>query len=949
MQTGEEKALWHSRTVQEAAEALGTELKTGLMAAQAKDRLDQYGSNELAERPRPGFWQLLLAQFNSFLVIILIVAALVSLLLGEMVEAGAIMAIVILNAVMGVIQEGKAEEALAALKRMAAPEAHVLRGGRRVTVPARELVPGDIAFLEAGNYVPADLRLIESVNLRIDEASLTGESVPVEKVAGVKLSEDVPLGDRLNCAFMGTTVTYGRGMGLVVATGMQTQIGLIAEMIQSYEEEPTPLQVRLDQLGRWLGWGSLIVCGVVFIEAIIQDTDFSVIFSQGLMPYLQQTQEQIVELFIVAVSLAIAAVPEGLAAVVTICLALGMREMVRRHALIRRLPAVETLGSATVICSDKTGTLTQNEMMTVRLYVADWRLDVSGRGYEPTGEFTNYGTPSDPRDNAEIMALLSGSLLCSDALLEKVESEDGGDQYRIVGDPTEGAMVVAAAKAGLWREELEGKLPRVAEVPFDSDRKRMSTIHRLDGQGSDWAEQGQEGAERPEYVAYVKGAPDVMLPLCDTILEDGVDMPLTAARRQHVENTIRDLGQGGLRVLAVTYRYLDRLPDAVTAEEVEKGLSLIGLVAMMDPARPEVGPAVDQARTAGIRTVMITGDYPDTARAVAQEIGLLRPGGEVITGTELNEASDAQLAGRIDDVDVFARVSPQHKVRIVEALKARDHVVAMTGDGVNDAPALKRASIGVAMGITGTDVSKETADMVLTDDNYASIVSAVEQGRIIYSNIRKFVYYLISCNVAEIMIIFLATLAGSSSPLNAIQLLWLNLLTDGLPALALGMEKGDPDIMEQPPRPVHEPIINRFMIVGIVVQTIAITVSVLVAYYIGLSWDGSSLVLAQTMAFVALSASELVRAYTARSERASLLRLGVFGNKYMQYAVSFSIALLLGAVYIPFLQPIFDTAPLGMREWMVVLPLLLVPGIAAEITKAIVRANTRRRPAMATV
>jgi len=949
MQTGEKKILWHSRTVQEAAEALGTELKTGLTVAQAKDRLDQYGSNELAERPRPGFWQLLLAQFNSFLVIILIVAAFVSLLLGEMVEAGAIMAIVILNAVMGVIQEGKAEEALAALKKMAAPEAHVLRGGRRVTVPARELVPGDIVFLEAGNYVPADLRLIESVNLRIDEASLTGESVPVEKMAGVKLSEDIPLGDRLNCAFMGTTVTYGRGMGLVVATGMQTQIGLIAEMIQSYEEEPTPLQVRLDQLGRWLGWGSLIVCGVVFIEAIIQDTDFSVIFSQGLMPYLQQAQEQIVELFIVAVSLAIAAVPEGLAAVVTICLALGMREMVRRHALIRRLPAVETLGSATVICSDKTGTLTQNEMMTVRLYVADWRLDVSGRGYEPTGEFTNYGTPSDPRDNAEIMALLSGSLLCSDALLEKVESEDGGDQYRIVGDPTEGAMVVAAAKAGLWREELEGKFPRVAEVPFDSDRKRMSTIHRLDERGADWSEQGQEGKEGAEYIVYVKGAPDVMLPLCDTILEDGVDIPLTAARRQHVENTIRDLGQGGLRVLAVTYRYLDRLPDEVTADKVEKGLSLIGLVAMMDPARPEVGSAVDQARTAGIRTVMITGDYPDTARAVAQEIGLLRPGGEVITGTELNETSDEQLAERIDDVDVFARVSPQHKVRIVEALKARDHVVAMTGDGVNDAPALKRASIGVAMGITGTDVSKETADMVLTDDNYASIVSAVEQGRIIYSNIRKFVYYLISCNVAEIMIIFLATLAGSSSPLNAIQLLWLNLLTDGLPALALGMEKGDPDIMEQPPRPVHEPIINRSMIVGIVVQTIAITASVLVAYYTGLSWDGSSPVLAQTMAFVTLSASELVRAYTARSERASLLRLGVFSNKYMQYAVSFSIVLLLGAVYIPFLQPIFDTVPLGTREWTVVLPLLLVPGIAAEITKAIVRASTRRRPAAATV
>jgi Ca2+-transporting ATPase len=937
---------WHSRTAQQVADALGTGLETGLTTDQAKARLAEYGSNELAERPRPGFWQLLLGQFNNFIIIILIVAAAVSFLLGEAIEAGAIMAIVILNAVLGVIQEGKAEEALAALKKMAGPEAHVLRDGHRVTVPARELVPGDVVFLEAGNYVPADLRLVRSVNLRIDEASLTGESVPVEKMASADLPPDVSLGDRLNCAFMSTTVTYGRGAGIVVATGMQTQIGLIAEMIQSYEEEPTPLQVRLDQLGRWLGWGSLVVCAIVFVEAIIQDTNLAAISGQGLMPYLTQSQEQLVELFIVAVSLAIAAVPEGLPAVVTICLALGMREMVRRHALIRRLPAVETLGSATVICSDKTGTLTQNEMMAVRLYVADWRLDVSGQGYAPRGEFTNYGTPSDPRDNPEMMALLTGSLLCSDALLEEVESEDEDDepeQYRIVGDPTEGAMVVAAAKAGLWREEVEKQLPRVAEVPFDSERKRMSTIHRLDD-SSPLVVGAGEGAE---YVAYVKGAPDVVLPFCHSILEDGTDVLLSPARIQHIENTIRDLAQGGLRVLAVAYRYLDRLPDPVGADAVERDLTLIGLVAMIDPARPEVGPAVERARTAGIRTVMITGDYPDTARAVAQEIGLLRPGGEVLTGAELDETSDEHLAERIEDVDVFARVSPQHKVRIIEALREQDHVVAMTGDGVNDAPALKRASIGVAMGVTGTDVSKETADMVLTDDNYASIVSAVEQGRIIYSNIRKFVYYLISCNMAEIMVIFLATLAGSSSPLNAIQLLWLNLLTDGLPALALGMEKGDPDTMEQPPRPVREPIIDRLMVVGIVVQTIAITASVLAAYAIGLGWDSSNPALAQTMAFVTLSASELVRAYTARSERASLFRLGLFTNRMMQYAVLVSVALLLGAVYLPFLQPIFNTVPLGVKEWTVVMPLLLIPGVAAEITKAVMRMRARERLSVA--
>ncbi len=818
---------------------------------------------------------------------------------------------------------------------MAAPEARVERDDHRVSIPARELIPGDIVFLEAGSYIPADLRLIETANLKIDEASLTGESMPVEKRADVTLSESVPLGDRRNLAFMGTTVTYGRGAGIVVETGMQTEIGLIAEMIQSYEAEATPLQRRLDQLGRWLGWGTLVISAIVFVEALIQDTNLSLMFSDGLLPYWEQTQQQIVELFIVAVSLAVAAVPEGLPAVVTIVLALGMQEMVRRHALIRRLPAVETLGSATVICSDKTGTLTQNEMTAVRLYVANLRLDVSGEGYQPKGRFTNYGDPADPYDHPEILALLTGGLLSSDAQLEPVSSEEGVDEsethYRMVGDPTEGALVVAAAKAGLWREEVEDRLPRVAEIPFDSDRKRMTTIHR--GQS-----RGLEESGGAEYVAYVKGAPDVMLSLCDSILENGVDVPLTPGRRQHIDNVIRDLGGDGLRVLAVAYRHLDEVPDEPDPDEVEQDLSLIGLVAMTDPARPEVKPAIEKARRAGIRTMMITGDYPDTALAIAEEINLVKSdNGRVLTGADLEGMSDEELLAEIDEVDVFARVSPKHKVRIVEALKARDQVVAMTGDGVNDAPALKRASIGVAMGITGTDVTKETADMVLTDDNYASIVSAVEQGRVIYSNIRKFVYFLISCNMAEIMVIFLGTLFGSGSPLSAIQLLWLNLLTDGAPALALGLETGDPDIMERPPRPVHEPIINRLMTLGISVQTVAITAVVLAAFYLGRMWEPGNPFLAGTMAFVTLSASELARAYTARSERASLFRLGVFSNKYMQYAVVLSVVLLLSAVYVPFLQPIFDTVPLGAREWSVILPLLLAPSVAAEVTKAAIR------------
>jgi len=927
---------WHALSVEDTLSALQTDMGLGLSAAEAQRRLAENGPNELTERPRPGFWKLLLDQFNNFLILILIAAALLSLALGEMEEAVAILAIVILNAVLGVVQEKRAEEALAALKKMSAPEARVLRDGHRIVIPARELVPGDVVFLEAGNYVPADLRLVESANLRIDEASLTGESVAVEKKADKMLAGDAPLGDRVNRAFMGSTVTYGRGIGVVTETGMKTQIGLIAEMIQSFEQELTPLQRRLDQLGRWLGGGALIICGVVFFVTVIRDTDLRLL-QQGVTVYWGQSAGMLLDLFLTAVSLAIAAVPEGLPAVVTICLAIGMQEMARRNALIRRLPAVETLGSATAICSDKTGTLTQNEMTAVRLYVANLRLDISGQGYQPVGAFDNYGTPVDPRSRPEVLALLTGSLLCSDAQLEK-----DGDGYRMVGDPTEGSLVVAAAKAGLWREEVEARLPRVAEIPFDSERKRMTTIHRLDGRQA----VGVDGEVSGGYVAYVKGAPDVMMDRCRAILEEGHDVELTPARREHIRNVIRDLGREALRVLAVGYRILDELPEELDPEEIEQDLTLIGLVAMIDPARPEVGPAVEKARRAGIRSIMITGDYPDTARAIAEQVGLLRPGGEVISGAALNEMSDEELVERIEGVDVFARVSPQHKVRIVEALRARGHVVAMTGDGVNDAPALKRADIGVAMGITGTDVSKEVADMVLTDDNYASIVSAIERGRIIYSNIRKFVYYLLSCNIAEIMTIFVATLIGYLPPLTPIQLLWLNLLTDGAPALALGLEEGDPDIMDQPPRPPQEPIINRSMVQGIVVQTVAITSAVLAAFFIGLRWGNGDYKLGRTMAFVTLSTSELLRAYTARSERYPLLKLGLFGNKVMQYAVGASTLLMLAAVYLPFLQPFFDTVPLGLREWAVMLPLLFIPAVVAEINKALAyRAQKARQTA----
>jgi len=939
---------WHTKAPEDVVKALRSHHEKGLDPEEAARRLAEEGPNELEEQPRPSFWSMLLDQFKDFLVLILIVASLISMLLGDWIEAGAILAIVILNGVLGVIQESKAEEALAALQKMAAPEAEVIRGGHRLRIPARELVRGDIVLLEAGNYVPADLRLLEAVNLRIDEASLTGESVPVRKQATGIFDREIPLGDRRNMAYMGTLVTYGRGKGVVVNTGMYTQLGLIAGMIQSYEEEPTPLQIKLAQLGKTLGWGALAICAVVFLLGWLR----------GLPP---------LEMFITAVSLAIAAVPEGLPAVVTICLALGMQRMVRRHALLRKLPAVEALGSATAICSDKTGTLTQNQMTVVRLVTAEDIFLVTGEGYRPKGEFyeisdDNY-TPDnpvflpepvkvDPLDKPETDLLLRAAAQCNDARLESSGEVNGVPTWRMVGDPTEGALITMAIKGGVRQDLLAKILPRVAEVPFDSERKCMSTIHEIKKEKLTQRMRDNlrevlkaKGIPMREdqtfYVAYIKGAPDVILERCDYIYREGRVEPLDEKTRQHVEKLNRDLAADALRVLGFAINVFPELPEP-RPENVERDLVFVGLAGMIDPPRSEVKKAVQTAREAGIRTVMVTGDYPDTARAIAEQIGMLRSSSEVLTGRELQELDDEELFQRAASVDIYARVSPQHKVRIVEALKAHDHIVAMTGDGVNDAPALKRADIGVAMGITGTDVAKETADMVLTDDNYASIVAAVEEGRVIYSNIRKFVFYLLSCNVGEILIIFLATLLRWPLPLTAIQLLVLNLITDGAPALALGLEKGDPDIMKRPPRPPDEPVINREMAWRIVIQSIAITAATLVAFRAGLRWFPDELHRAQTMAFATLSISELLRAYTSRSDRYNLWQIGPFSNKYMQYAVLASLLILLGVIYIPLLDPIFDTAPLGLREWSIILPMLLVPALVAEITKVFVRRRGER-------
>jgi len=951
---------WHALKAEEVLNHLEVQDK-GLTSEEAKKRLEHYGPNQLKEAPRPTFLQTLWEQLNNFVVILLIIASIISALLGDYIEASAIMAIVVLNAVLGIVQERRAEEALAALKKLAAPDAQVIRDGHRLSIPAHELVLGDIVFLEAGNYIPADVRLLEAVNLRVEEASLTGESLPVQKNAATVLEKNVPLGDRKNTAFMGTLVSYGRGRGVVTSTGMHTQLGLIATMLQNVETEVTPLQRRLDQLGKSLSVAALFLVAIVFIVALINYTNINELFT-GPLAYLGEYAADITEVFIIAISLAIAAVPEGLPAVVTISLALGMREMIKRHALIRKLSSVETLGSATIICSDKTGTLTQNEMTVTRLWVDGRFITVTGTGYVPKGDFLVDGQKVMISKYPAAQTALWLGLLNNDAFLETTGEEDSQRTYRIVGDPTEGALLVAAAKAGAAHIDIKEAYPRESEVPFDSERKRMITVHDVVTPRAEDPSPFTDEKHKNWDVIAVKGAPDVVLELCTQYQDlDDTPRPLGTESRERILAANDELTKDALRVLGLAYRVTRDVPDnpeQVKAEELEKDLVFVGLIGMIDPPRTEVRPALERAREAGIRTVMITGDYPNTARAIAETIGLLQHGRKVMTGAQLDATSDKELKKVIEDTAVFARVSPEHKMRIVDALQANDEIVAMTGDGVNDAPAIKRADIGVAMGITGTDVAKETADMVLTDDNYASIVSAVEQGRIIYSNIRKFVFFLLSSNVAEIMIIFLATLAGLPAPLTAIQLLWLNLITDGAPALALAVEKGDPDIMQQKPRKKSEPIINRSMMLGLGVQTVAQTGAVLTAFALGLiwhleagasvagnpltyllqhDWRGVDVQSAETMAFVTLSLCELFRAYTVRSERASIFQIGVFSNRYMQYAVGLSIALLLLVCSVPFLQPIFNTHFLSGREWAIVVGLALIPATAEEITKFFLR------------
>ena len=918
----------HAASSEEIAGELRTDPRVGLTTRQVAERLAESGLNELPKVPGTPFWKRMASQLRGVIVFILLAAVALSITLGDWIEAGVILAIVLLNAVFGSLQEARAAKALESLQELAAPAARVLRGGRTIDVAARELAPGDVVLLGAGSIVPADLRLVESSHLRVDESSLTGESAPAGKRADVVLEPSLPVGDRMNCAFTGTTVTYGRGAGIVVATGLKTELGKIASEIETEVDEGTPLQRKLDEFGRIMGVAVLAVCALVFVVGFFRNPEAGLLFREGFAAYVTGARATISGLFVVAVSLAVAAVPEGLPAVVTMSLALGTREMLRRNALVRRLPSVETLGSTTVICTDKTGTLTQNRMTVASIWTphAEYTFAGSSSGAKPG--ILLEGSPVDVGEHPALrMALLAGSL-CNDAeLIEGAES-------RFLGDPTEGALVLAAVAAGV---KPEGAIvPRVAEVPFDSERKRMTTIHRV-------AEQPAGPSGGSAYTAFVKGSPDGILDLCARIETDVGPMPLSDDDRHEILEANRTMAERGLRLLAVAYRPLGDVDEEPSAEDVESDLTFLALMALHDPPRPEVADAVAAALRAGLRSVMITGDHVATAKAVAEQIGILRQGGHVVTGSDLDRMTDEELRSVIAETDVFARVSPQHKVRIVGALKSNGEVVAMTGDGVNDAPALKRADVGIAMGITGTDVAKQTADMVLTDDNYATIVAAVEQGRIIYANIRKTVFYLLSCNFAEIAILFVATLLGWPPPLAAIQLLWLNLVTDGAPALALAMEKGEPGIMDRPPRVATERIVNAKMARGIAFHAGALSAAVLAAF--GVALRGGRPHLAGTMAFVTLVIAELLRAYTARSEDTQLIKVGVFSNRWMQAAVLTSLGLALAVLYLPFLRPLFDVRPIGATAWGLILPFALVPALLIEVRKGLpwVPAGRRKR------
>ncbi len=882
----------HAADVDAAVRRLEADPAAGLTSPEAAERLARYGPNMLPEAPGRSLVAAFVSQFTSFLILLLLAATVVAAAIGEIVDAVAISAIVFFAALLGFLQEWRAERAIAALRAMAAPEARVLRDGAPTAVPAGSIVPGDIVLLDVGNYVPADLRLVESHMLEVNEASLTGESAPVRKSAAAVLPPQTEVADRLNSSFAGTIVTYGRGVGLAVATGGETEIGRIAELIARPVVGPTPLQRRMSELGRYLGVAAIAVSAIVFVAGLVRGLD-------------------LVEIGLTAISLAVAAVPEGLAAVVVISLALGMQRMARRRALIRRLAAVETLGSATVIASDKTGTLTRGEMTVTALYTGPGRLaiEVTGGGYEPVGDFRSDGITVDPAADGHLELLLTAGALCNDARLEQ---RDG--RWQVIGDTTEGALVVAARKAGLDWERIESSQARTHELPFTSERARMTTVHKFEDRA----------------IAYMKGAPEVVLASCLQRRHGDAVVPLTEGEERDILDANLQLASKGLRVLALSYRIVPQGPDM---DSLESEMVFLGLAAMQDPPREEAMEAVAACRGAGIRAVMITGDHGATAVAIARDLRLADDLSDVLTGAQLEEMTDEELREAATRTAVYARISAAQKVRIVEAMQAGGEVVAVTGDGVNDAPALHGADIGVAMGITGTDVAKEAADMVITDDNFASIVAAVEEGRHIFANIRNFVVYLLGGNIGEIIVVFIGVISGLPLPLLPIQILFINLVSDGPTALTLGFEPGYPGALKHPPRPVNEPLLPIVLWRAVIFRGLLIGATVLTTYFVWLEVLDHSEGASRTIAFSTLVLSQVAIAFASRSLDRTLVSLGLTSNRWLLLGAGSSIPALLFVIYLPGLADAFEAEPPSLAGWVVVAAVSILPAAVVELRK----------------
>jgi Ca2+-transporting ATPase len=889
---------WYLLPAEDVIDRLKTR-RSGLSSDEAHQRMQRYGPNELEHQKTVSPLMLLIEQFTNSLIVILIVAAIVAAIIGEGVEAIAIIVIVILAGVLGFLQEHQAEKAIESLRKMAAPFATVLRDGQECSIPAPDIVPGDIVLLKTGDRIPADARLIEAVNLRIDEAPLTGDSVPIEKATAVLPNSDVPLGDRLNTVYMGTAALYGRGTAVVTATGMSTEFGRIAAMLRTTESRKTPLQSDLDGLGKMLGVFSIVLAALISVFGIFRGY-------------------AVVDMFIWGVALAVAVIPEALPAVVTISLALGVLRMVKRRALIRRLPAVETLGATTIICTDKTGTLTQNQITVRKIYTNGKLIEVSGAGFTPIGAFSIDGVAIDPNQDHDVPNLFHAGLLCSDALLQQK-----GDTWQVLGDPTEGGIIVAAAKAGINHRKIAAVFPRISEIPFTPERKRMTTIHQF----------------RSGMRAFSKGAPEIVLGTCSSLYRDGRAEPMTDRERKDIIETARRMGEDALRVLGFAEKPFNAGDKA--DESVEHDMVFLGIMGMMDPPRAEVKEAIRICANSGIKPVMVTGDHRNTAVAVARELGILNKGG-VVTGVDLEHMSDAELERNVESIDVFARIAPEHKMRIVTAFMNRGHIVAMTGDGVNDAPSLKKADIGVAMGITGTDVSKDAADMILTDDNFASIVSAIEEGRSIFENVRKYLIFLLSGNMATVFAMVCALLFNLPLPLDAVQILFINFIMDGLIAIALGVEPPEPGIMHRKPRDVHERMLNTRTLWSIGSIGVWIALVTFSAYV----WDqsnGYSVQHAVTIFFVTLILARLFNGFNCRSMEDSLFKLRVFGNKPLLYSTILALLLTSAVIFIPLLQIPFRTELLSAREFTVALIASSTILIAAEIQKYLRRRFRKAR------